>query len=290
MIKFLSRTKKKISNRFISKKIRWEIEKDRIQSAIQAQKKPRSVLLYTTHKCASTFVPKVFRRVQNHSDYQLFDYASGLRDLGNNIDADGIEKGFIKEFSERSYDHLFFEHGEIYAPLRFDINFPGRESFKHIFFLRDPRDVLVSSFFSFGFTHALAPNDLRRETQLKRKADIQEKGIDQFVIEYAEEVLDRLNGYRKLRENCLSNLFLKYNDFTKDTATFIRKITDYIDVTLPDKVINEIVESARPIQSKVNPQSHKRSGKSGQFKEALKPETRNELNKIFKDVIEYWGF
>ena len=45
----------------------------------------RSVLLWTTHKTASTFLGKALREISKNSNYKHFDYASSIWYMGDNI-------------------------------------------------------------------------------------------------------------------------------------------------------------------------------------------------------------
>ena len=135
----------------------------RLQLAASSKLLPQSVIVYTTHKCASTFIPKLFSLIETHGAFAMFDYASEINRSAARL---GVVGGY-EPFLSSSYSHLYRQHGEIYAPQRRPLDFPGREDLDHIFFLRDPRDVLVSAFYSFGFSHAL-PNDVKnRELPLR---------------------------------------------------------------------------------------------------------------------------
>ncbi|MGK7926886.1 MAG: sulfotransferase, partial [Spirulina sp.] len=122
----------------------------RLRNAARNLERPRSILFYTSHKCASTFVGKLLDTICKKSQYEIIDYAGTIWGAGDRLKH--IESPY-ELFLERAYSDLYSLHGKIYAPQREYLDFPGRTKFKHIFFLRDPRDVLISAYYSFGFTH-----------------------------------------------------------------------------------------------------------------------------------------
>jgi hypothetical protein len=265
-------------------------EQFRVITAKQIENTPKSALFYTTHKCASTFMQKLLIKLSAEGDYTLNDYASAIWSLGNKLDINQDKKNYLQHFLEKNYDRLFYLKGEIYGPLRFPIDFPNRKAFQHLFFLRDPRDVIVSSYYSFGFTHALPPNSKGEKNLLKVREEIQQKSIDQYAIDFSDELVQRYNGFKNLRENCDSYIYLKYDDFTSNTKQFILNLTNYLNISLTNNDIELLCKEASPVQKNIQKENHKRSGKSGQFMNELQPETVLILNKKFKETLLYWEF
>ncbi|AFZ44900.1 sulfotransferase [Halothece sp. PCC 7418] len=261
-----------------------------ILEAKHSLEKPPSVLFFTTHKCASSFISPLFRAITRNSNYNLKDYAGAIWQLGDNIDLDQEKPNFLGNFLQDTGDRLFFRRGEIYAPLRVPVDFPERHHFKHIFFLRDPRDVLVSAYYSFGFTHAWPKNSKARERYRIKREAIQQQTIDDYVISEAKNWLTRYSKYQELLETSDSYVYLKYDDFQSDTVGFIQTITNYLDISLPSEEIEQLASKASPIQSTKDETKHKRSGKSKQYLEELKPDTVRALNEKFSDMLCYWNF
>lgn len=260
----------------------------RVLNAQNRNKTRPSVLFFTTHKCASTFVSALLDELANQSDYENLNYESAYWELGDQVDASNTH---ISKFLPQNYDVLFRRHGEIYGPLRFAVDFPGRDKFKHIFFFRDPRDVLVSMYYSFGFTHPEPINSEVRQRFLKNRAEIQALGIDEYVLKKAaENIIPRFERFRGLAQTAPGALFLTYDEFSQHTDVFLRKVTDYLEIDLSEESIEKLSNFASPIQKGAPKLEHKRSGKSGQWKNELKPETADELNRILAPILDYWGF
>lgn len=180
-------------------------EQESILKAKESLNKPPSVLFFTTHKCASTFIPPLLKTITRNSNYEFKDYAQAIWNLGNQLDIGQDQENFLDFFLEDTADRLFFRRGEIYAPLRVPVDFPERKKLKHIFFLRDPRDILVSSYYSTGFTHPLPKNDkAKRRFQAKREL-IQQQGIDNYTISAATNwVIPLYSKYQQFANTCES--------------------------------------------------------------------------------------
>ena len=265
-------------------------EQEEILHAKESLDKPASVLFFTTHKCASSFISPLFQTITSNSNFELKDYAGAIWNLGDQLDIDQDKEDFLSAFLENAADRLFFRRGEIYAPLRIPVDFPERRNLKHIFFLRDPRDVMVSSYYSFGFTHGLPKNSKLRKRRLLERQRISEQGIDNYVVSDANNFLNRYLKYKEFVETSDSYLYLKYDDFQSDPLNFIETITKYLDITIPKQERQQLAEKASPVQITTDETKHKRSGKSKQYLKELKPETIEILNKKFAEVLEYWNF
>lgn len=259
----------------------------RLLHAQKAIEKPRSVIFFTTHKCASSFMNQFFMMVSNDSNYTVVDYASSIWALGDSLDIGSTYEPFLEE----NYDRLYFQTGEIYAPQRRPIDFPGIEKFKYIFFLRDPRDVLVSAFYSFGFSHSLPQNKAARDAFLKRREKIQEGTIDDYVREAATEwVLPIYKNYQNLRKNSNSNIFLSYDLFISNLPKFINELAHFLNFVPSEEKIQKVISANKKGLNTKENISHRRSGKSGQFREELSPSTIEYLNELFSDILIYWKF
>lgn len=263
------------------------VEKTRIYEADRAKSNPGSVLFFTTHKCASMFCDTLFGTISRNSRFECRNYPAAFWELEGKIQVGDSYEPFLIE----NYNTFFRQKGEIYAPLRRPIDFPGRNGFKHIFFLRDPRDVLVSAFYSFGFTHSLGNDEERKSERLKEREKIQTGGIDVYALKAGVEwLLPIYEKYRSFREEENRSLYLRYDEFAHDTKRFLTAILEFLDVNLPEDAFNTIVDKAAPVQARPRDGKHKRSGKTGQYQTELKPDTIEFLNEKLSAVLDYWGF
>jgi len=278
--------------------VRFKIKKElksfglqrKLTNVLHSQKAPQSAIFYTIYKCASTFVEKLFDVILKNSSYEFVDYAGAVERMGDRFTLESPAELYLQNFLEQEYCDLYSRHGKIYGPQRFPLDFPGRVHFKHIFFLRDPRDVLVSDYFSQIYTHPEPRNTVSRNEFLSIKKAAQELGIDKYALKYAEEwILPLYDQYRQLRETSESHIYLKYDLFAENTPEFIKRISDYLELNPAIKDIEILTKEANPVQ-KTEIMKHKRSGKTGQYLEKLQSDTVEKLNRILSGTLADWEF
>ena len=279
----------KLSHKIVTKIHSVTLQK-KIINVYKNTENPKSAIFYTTHKCASSFVPQLFSVILKNSDYELVDYAGAIWHLGNKFNLGTPHIDCLQNFLEKSYSDLYSLHGKIYGPQRVPLDFPGRDKFKNIFFLRDPRDVLISAYFSFAFTHPEPLNDISRKEFLERRKRLQEQGIDQYVLEESKTwVVPLYNKYKHLRDTAQNSIYLKYDFFTAQTPEFIERIAEFLELNPSQEEIARLTTKANPVQ-KIEVMKHQRSGKTGQYLEKLHPDTVDKLDHILAEVLSDWEF
>ena len=249
-----------------------------------------SCILFTTHKCASTFIGPLFYNLLKKSQYEFVDYESVIARLGDDLALETPYNKALQAFLEENYSDLYSLHERIYAPQRIPLDFPGRKKFKHVFFLRDPRDVLVSDYFSIAYTHAVPRNTETGEEFIAIRKKAERLGIDAYVLDEAETWIKPLfRQYKHLRDSAESHIYLKYDLFAESTLQFVELLSDYLGLKPSAKVTRLISDLANPIQKKER-MRHQRSGKSGQYLDKLEAETVRKLNSLLAEELSEWAF
>lgn len=241
-----------------------------------------SVYFYTFHKCASNlfgkYVLKNFEGLR-HIDYASQDYRG-----------------------ERIKKVVFHETGYVYGPIRLSTD-PALRIYKvlvepasdpkfiqdkiALLFVRDPRDILVSAYYSFGYSHGFSRVKEIRENQKVIRNRIQAKSVDEYVLDSANEIARDFMTAERVA--CVSNrcTVLKYEDMIYNFERFIHGLTEHADVDR--RVVQQIFERSRPKQ-KENSSSHRRSGQPGGFRNKLKKETITSLNQKLEGVLERFQY
>jgi hypothetical protein len=241
-----------------------------------------SVYFYTMHKCASTLFGRFV--LKNVRGLEHVNYASQLYRGG---DADDIS------FSERGF---------VYGPIRVSAN-PSRPTYKQLiepmcrpefvrdkratFLVRDPRDIIVSSYYSFGYTHGFSPLEQTATRQHERRQTISDKPIDTYAVESLPHILRTFEVMHALVQACERGVLLKYEDMVADWDSFASGLTQHFD--LSRAVLREIYERSRPRQ-KEDQTSHRRSGKTGGFREKLAPATVETINAALAPVLKRFEY
>ena len=237
-----------------------------------------SVYFYTFHKCArSLFGGYVLKNIEG---LRHVDYASQIYG-GEQIDNPVFEqKGFVYGPIRLSANPLSPVYKKLVEPVS-DIDFIRSKI--AIFLVRDPRDILVSAYYSFGYTHGFSSVDEIRARQEQRRSEIQRKTIDEYALESAHKILSNFEALDKLSKACNRSVVLKYEDMIDNWDCFVEGLTKYIGIK--QTVLTQVYEKSRP-REKENQDSHRRSGRPGEFRSKLKEATIASLNTTFRGVLE----
>lgn len=237
-----------------------------------------SVFFYTIHKCASTlFGGYVLKNMKGlrHVDYAGLLYGGAFVDSVNFDD-----KGFVYGPIRVSAHPDSPVYRRLVVPTTCTDFVRDR---KAMFMIRDPRDVLVSQYYSFGGSHliSLVPEIARQ--QLRDRKDIQTRTIDEYVLDCVNTTLGHFELIARLSDACRQAVVLRYEDMISDWPQFVRSLSRFAD--FEDSVLSQIYAQTRPRES-MDISSHRRSGQTGQFRDHLEPATVRAVNKILMPVLE----
>lgn len=242
------------------------------------KKLDKNILFFTVHKAASMFIYKICHDLckecglnyysVNHNKYNRYYFDTEETDLCD-----------ITNWKNRT---------GCFAPLRYYFNVPEELNARIILHLRDPRDVLVSLYFSEAYSH----NVFRGVFDLNRteRNEIINKGIDQYVLDYADLFNIRYTEYRKLLARP-GSLFVKYEDLVLNFPFWLEEIAKGFTVDSREFIHRMIEKYQGEFEvKKENIHAHKRKIVPGDYKEKLTPETIGKLNEFFSDNLKKYNY
>jgi hypothetical protein len=243
-----------------------------------------SVYFYTFHKCASTLFSEYI--LKNIEDLKHVDYASQIYSGSMAIDKQLVfkEKGCIYGPIRLSADPMSPVYKMLIKPTSEHKFIQDKIS---IFFVRDPRDILVSSYYSFGYTHGFSSVKAIRERQEAIRNTIQMRSLDKYVLESADVQVTNFKTLNELANVCKRRIILKYEDMVNDFESFITQLCKY--VVIEENVIQEIYQRSRP-KHKEDTLSHRRSGQAGGFRSKLKEKTIECLNSRLEETLTIFKY
>lgn len=239
-----------------------------------------SVVAFTVHKAASIYFARLVEKLARDAGLTKIDFA-GYRFKGGRIAPGIFEPG---EFSSRVYQ----PRGYLYGPFRtFNPAIPNLDRYRVVVNLRDPRDVLVSAYYSMAYSHYVPEREnpdgakailAGREAALHSEIDVWVlKSMAQtrkIYAEYCDQLLGR------------PNVFLsKYEKLVTDFDGWLKDLIEFLDFDPPAALIEELRRGAS-FDVEENVTQHKRQVTPGDHKRKLKPETVDELNACFGDVLD----
>lgn len=237
-----------------------------------------SIYFITMHKCASSlFGGYVLRHLQGRKQRYIDVY---------------------RRYRATNVPTKFEKYGCVYGPIRTWLSSPGpfdRLLDEHfirdklvMFLIRDPRDILVSQYYSFGFSHPFNSTDPERlaEQETWRKK-IQSKTVDEYVLDESDALLRRYSQLMELETACARSTTLQYEDMIGNFDAFLNQFTKV--APLQPGVAEKIYLSTRP-RPREDIHSHRRSGKIGGFRDKLEPATIDALNEKFSKILGHYRY
>jgi hypothetical protein len=240
--------------------------------------KPKSVYFFTLHKSASTLFGNLI--LGSTLDLIQIDYASKI---------------YMGELTELPQ---FEKTGYIYGPIRVwkeDGNSESRlllepclekeflKDKKCLLFIRDPRDILVSFYYSVAFTHGISDVPEIAKIQLERRTTALELGIDRFCMQFAPKILENFKIIVHIQNLCRCSLLLRYEDMVEDFQPFANKLTAFLD--LNGESIGQLYKQSRPLFQESSTE-HKRSGLPGGYRTKLSDQTIDFINKKLNEILD----
>lgn len=237
-----------------------------------------SIYFFTFHKCASTLFSRYV--LKNIKGFHSIDYAKYLANKPNSHNKKLIfhEKGFI--YGPIRLSAIQLEYSSLVVPTSKPDFIKDKTA---IFFIRDPRDILVSAYYSFGFTHKLNPVEEKRREQLERRKLIQSLSVDEYSLMHADQQVEYFNRLKAVASNCDKKLILRYEDMIENFDLFISQFKEIVDIE--DEVVRLFYEKSRPKKT-VDNSSHRRSGMTKRYQEELKPNTIEVLNDKLQQILK----
>ncbi len=232
-----------------------------------------ALIVHGLHKSASMFLFKFFDHVCR--DIQVPLHSINHAQPNHESVNDTATESFVY-CPERSFDcHRF--------------RFPNLKQI-HLFQVRDPRDILVSEYFSLGWRHR---DQEWNEAEKQRRAQIQQLTIDQYVLrEHETSAQPLLTRYLPLLAELKkpTTRVVKYETMVEDFPA-------WLEVVLPVMGLNnagDIEHLARHYRHEFEPDpstdGHKRNVRAGDHKRKLKPETIDVLNERFQQILSALGY
>jgi len=243
-----------------------------------------SIFVIGLPKAGSTLLNNLMRPLCTHAGLEPFAITNRLRRMGFPM---SVWPGDISSMlPEKGYAY----HG--FRAWMFDAPPPAFASGHTVFLVRDPRDIVVSQYFSEGFSHVKPGTEktdaLAREFD-ERRAAVQAMSIDQYVRETAPSV----RGYYQTTVDRLAAIDYKawrYEDVVFEKERWVNEMLDYLGLSAPAGVISRVVERNDIRPSSEETDKHIRKVTPGDHREKLTPETIAELNELFAPILERYGY
>ncbi len=255
-------------------------------------------VIYTLPKTGREDLPSVLAFAMPKSGSVLLDRL--LRDLTASMKMPYIS--IMEEFFKLGIpDNLFPDETSVifkpngycyggfrYLPKSFEI--PIIPDVKKILLIRDPRDMLVSHYFSMLKSHPERGKKLQSsDTRMKSRDLALETPIDDYVLRMKKRFKIFLDHYQHLCETDDVKVY-RYEDIIYEKAAWVDDICRYFDWTIEPSVQEKIAKRHDVIPKAEDDSQHVRQVHPGNYAKKLKPDTIEELSDYFADCMTFYGY
>jgi len=256
---------------------------------------------FSVHKCGSTLMNNMIAATCRKANIPAVSlpgilFAQGIKDADWRRDY-GLLPAFERQL-------LFY--GFRYLPEILGDPASGMLDKRFVLLVRDPRDALVSEYFSYGKksgSHVLPGKNTKAfadqipaqiSAQIPDQIPAQipaepDRTIDDYVIGASRGILAKLETYRDTLDFDLG-LVRRYEDVFFDKETFLGEIFDHFGLSVGGNIIRNVARAhdIRPAQE--DETQHIRKGTPGDHREKLLPQTIARLNELLRDVGGFYGY
>lgn len=166
---------------------------------------------------------------------------------------------------------------------------------KKIFLYRDPRDALVSEYFSTAYSHSL-PNKVAaegtggvRDSFLAKREQARSTHIDEHVVKRAKVMRRTVEPFINVLRDPSAACF-KYEDIIFEKAQFIADIVAHLGWRCTDAQVAAILEKVDLRVVEEDPTKFVRHVTPGDHREKLSPETIAAINMTLADILDVFGY
>lgn len=267
-------------------KDKYQVEKQLLAGRHRSASSKPSVLHFSFNKAATQTVKKLLIDCAQKNGLVpalLHDYAfQHSMPFLDHLDLEGMQK----------YAHAFKPQGYIYTVFGGMIEgIPSLRDFKVVLVVRDPRDILVSDYFSIAYSHAI-PDGKKKEIYLGRRMEALASSLDDHVIANAPRLRSVFERYdRHLFPECPSVHVARYEDMVEHFPRWLDALLESCGLGVSSAMRQKLLdahEARRPKSEDI--QKHLRKGMPGEHREKLLPDTVEKLNAIFERPLERFGY
>jgi len=275
-----------VKNKIIQK--RYQVELALIEGRHRNENNHPSIIHFSVNKSATQYVKQLLKRCAAekgmiHADIHDYAFSTGFPFLD-----------LLSAVEMQKYQHLFFPTGYLYSVFGGMIEgIPELERYLIVLMVRDPRDVLVSSYYSLAYSHSTPYKSSGKYEKFMQERKLAQKStIDEYVITESDRLCNIYRRYNELLLDKYPQVYLtRYEDMTSDFREWIKNLLNYCKLDINQQMLQSLIEKNKRLQpKKENIHKHLRKGKAGDYKEKLKPETVELLNSKLFTILKAFKY
>jgi hypothetical protein len=168
------------------------------------------------------------------------------------------------------------------------------QSRNKVLLVRDPRDAIVSGYFSVAYSHQVPKSNPtaatgERENLLKSRNEALQQSIDEFVTLRAPALNRTILEYVSILD--FPNLKVyRYEDVIMKKRDWIKDMAQFLGLELSESTLETILDLFDVIPDSEKATEHIRQVTPGDHKNKLQPNTIRHLDDLFSDVMKAFSY
>ena len=205
--------------------------------------------------------------------------------FANGISENSVVLDLRSIFQPEGYCYLGFRN--LFPALRGNLQ---RLRGPKVLLVRDPRDMLVSYYYSLKFSHTY-PVDATAQFDSGRQAGkrITDQGLDEFCLACAEDYNQLLREYGELLDNGSVHIF-RYEDVIFRKAELARTLCGIFSLEIGEDRLKEIVAPLDIVPGADQPHRHVRQVHPGDHQRKLQRGTIRQLDATLGEFLARFGY
>jgi len=243
----------------------------------------QSCFVFALPKSGSVLVNAIVQSIMREWGVPVVDIPFQLYHWG--IDIEAVQCDFSRLFARQGYCFSGFRE----LP-RSMLGSTSIASAPKVLVVRDPRDMLVSRYYSTKFSHGFSE---RGTTQFSRlMAELIKDAamnIDEYCLYYSWMINSQLLSQADIIFDD-KTLALRYENFLYDKLGLVRQLCDWFSISLSSEQIEAIAAAHDIIPSTERPHQHIRQAHPGDHRRKLRRETIVALNAVLSRFLRTFGY
>lgn len=186
---------------------------------------------------------------------------------------------------------VIFERGYCYRGYRSFPEYLHRfdlSANKKILLIRDPRDMVVSFYFSCAQSHVVPEAGPMRDQLISQRKQAEQARIDEFCLANIADFIGEFKGYEHLLD---SNLRIyRYEDVIFNKRSWLQDMLSYLQIAVAADLIHSVADENNIIPLNERPDQHIRQVYPGNFRKHLQPGTILELNAMLEPILRRYDY
>jgi len=265
-----------------------KVEMELIEGRYRNDSSHPSIIHFSVNKAATQYVRELLSRCAAENGMTTV----GLAEYAFHTKFPYLDQLSVREMAR--YQYLFNPSGYLYSVFGGMIEgIPELEKYRVILMIRDPRDVLVSEYYSYAFSHS-EPSKLgdKYVDFMKMRQKARNVTIDEYVVSECDRVCANYERYVSLLLDRYDHVLVtKYEEMTSDFEAWLKKILEKCEFKVSDQLLETILTEAghlKPTQEDVH--QHIRKGMPGDYKEKLDRKTIDCIDTKFSSVLKRFDY